>query len=140
MKKTFQYKTPLVSDVEAPYLPLVLSDPLDMHSETVFGMIDTGYDGEILIPYQLFKELNLEAFEFSLDIVSYAETASGELLKLLSANASVMIEGIDISLLVIIDSHKECKEVLIGRRFLENYNLLLQGQLRKLEIEFQFLD
>ncbi|MFX0063247.1 MAG: clan AA aspartic protease [Candidatus Hermodarchaeota archaeon] len=136
MKFSFSYQKPIISDIEAPYIPIILSDPLEQTSVEIKALVDTGYDGEILIPQDMYETLNLKTFEYSLDVVSMAETASGEHIRLLSASGAAKIKGSDITIIITIDSHQNCKEVLIGRKYLESYDILLKGQEKELEIEF----
>ncbi|MHA1266111.1 MAG: clan AA aspartic protease [Candidatus Helarchaeota archaeon] len=138
MKLSFKYKTPVVSEIQAPYLPIILSDPLEIKSIEVTALIDTGFDGEILIPRDLYDDLNLKAYEYSMDVVSIAETATGEQLELISASGSVQIKGLDLISIITVDSHKKCREVIIGRQFLESYHTLLKGPEKELEIELMW--
>ena len=136
MTLTFSYRKPMISDVRAPYLPLLVSDPLEQASIEVQGLVDTGYDGELLIPREMYDKLSLNAFEFSLDSISIAETASGEQLELLSASGAISIKGSDTHVIVTIDSHDKYKEVIIGRKFLESYIATLKGPAAKITVEF----
>ena len=104
MKLIFKYQEPLISNVAAPYIPLIISDPLERVILEQNGLIDTGFDGEILIPLELYDRLNLKAFEYSLDVVSLAETTSGEQLKLTTASAAVKLKGDETTSIVTIDS------------------------------------
>lgn len=135
MKLSFNYKTPIYSTIEAPYLAIILSDPIERNNIELTALVDTGFDGEVLIPKDIYDKLNLKAFEYSLDIVSVAETASGELLELKSASGSIKIKGDDLISVITVDSHIKCKEVIIGRKFLESYHTFLQGPEKKIEIE-----
>ncbi|MHA2244643.1 MAG: hypothetical protein ACXADY_06705 [Candidatus Hodarchaeales archaeon] len=55
----------------------------------------------------------------------------------MTANAAVKLKGYDLTSIVTIDSHERCKEVLIGRKFLDSYYLTLKGPDEELIIEFQ---
>ncbi|MHA1652337.1 MAG: clan AA aspartic protease [Candidatus Helarchaeota archaeon] len=136
MKLTFDYKIPVYSEIPAPYLIIILSDPLNIKEIELSALIDTGYDGELLIPPDIYDKLNLKAFEFSNDVVSIAETASGEHLELQSASGSIKIKGHDLITIITIDTHIRCKEVIIGRKFLESYNTLLKGPNKQVQLEF----
>ena len=136
MTLIFAYKSPSNSDVPAPYLSLILSDPFEIKKVEITAIIDTGFDGEILIPKSIYDDLKLKSFEYSSDVISQAETASGEFLELISASGSVRIKGSNLLTIITIDSHEKCKEVLIGRKFLESYHTLLKGPERELEITF----
>ncbi|HUY00553.1 MAG TPA: hypothetical protein VMV49_13415 [Candidatus Deferrimicrobium sp.] len=135
MKLFFEYKTPENSEIQAPYLAIILSDPLELNDIKLSALVDTGFDGEILIPKDIYNNLNLQAYEYGIDIVSHAETASGEHLELLSASGSIRLKGSDLTTIITIDSHEKCREVVIGRKFLELYYTLLKGPEKELEIE-----
>lgn len=136
MKLQYSYRKPLISEISAPYIPLIISDPLENTTIEEFGLIDTGFDGELLIPLEIYNKLNLKAFEYGIDVVSIAETASGEQLRLITASAAVKIKGDEITSIITIDSHLNCKEILIGRKFLQSYHLALNGPEEELQIEF----
>ncbi|MHA1685300.1 MAG: clan AA aspartic protease [Candidatus Heimdallarchaeaceae archaeon] len=136
MKIKFNYRKPILSDIEAPYLEIVLSDPIGNHSVSCDALIDTGYDGELVVPMQVYKEINLDKFELSEEFFTIAETPTGENLKLNSANGLVKIKGFDIEIEVIIDSYRNCKEILIGRKLLEDFICVMNGPAKELSIEF----
>ncbi len=134
MKLSSKYQIPVYSEIPAPYLTIILSDPLEANSIELTALIDTGFDGEILIPKDIYDKLKLKAFEFSIDVVSIAETAAGEHLELLSASGSIKIKGLDLISTITVDSHEKCKEILLGRKFLESYHTFLKGPEKELEI------
>lgn len=134
MKLSFEYQIPAYSEIQAPYLTIILSDPLETNSIELAALLDTGFDGEILIPKDIYDKLNLKAFEFSIDTVSIAETAAGEHLKLISASGSIKMKGLDLISTITVDSHEKCKEIIIGRKFLESYHTSLKGPEKELEI------
>lgn len=135
MKISFAYRSSAISDIPAPYVKLVISDPFEERKSEAEALVDTGFDGEILIPFKIYEDLNLQAFEFGQDTLSIAETASGERLTLSSASGAAKILGANFSLIVTIDSHLRCQEVLIGRKFLEAFNTLMKGQEKQVELE-----
>ncbi len=139
MKLTFRYNTPINSEILAPYLEIILSDPLETKAMELTALIDTGYDGEILIPKDVYNKLNLTAFEYSSDLLSIAETASGEHLELQSSNGIIKIKGTDLLTIITVDSHGKCKETIIGRKFLESYHTLLKGPEKELAIELALI-
>ncbi len=134
---TYKYRKQLISDLNAPYIPIIISDPLERNGIEQQALIDTGYDGEILIPKKIYEKLNLKAFEYSMDVISMAETTSGEQLRLLTASAAVKLKGDQLTSIVTIDCHEKCKEVLVGRKFLQSYYLTLKGPEETLTIEFR---
>jgi clan AA aspartic protease len=139
MKLKFGYNTPINSEILAPNIEVILSDPLEINTIELTALVDTGYDGEILIPKDIYYKLNLKAFEYSSDLLNFAETASGEHLELQSANGSIKIKGADLLTIVTVDSHEKCKEVIIGRKFLESYHTLLKGPEKELAIELALI-
>jgi len=132
----FSYKKPAISDVKAPYLPLIISDPLERVKIESQGLVDTGYDGELIIPMNMYDELSLNAYEFNIDSISMVETASGERLELLSASGAVSIKGSEVQVIITIDSHEKCNEVIIGRKFIESYVTTLNGPAAEIIVEF----
>jgi len=122
------YQQLTYSDVEAPVLEIKLSDPLGINSTMANAIIDTGFDAELIIPIGIYQTLQLQQFELSKDQFSIAETASGEQLQLVSAYGIVEIPSIDLELDVLIDAHVKCQEILIGRKFLQEFNLSLFGK------------
>ncbi len=135
MKTSFKYKKPPISDVLAPYLDISISDPFETSVIDASGLVDTGYDGELLIPSDLYETLKLEEFEFNQDSVVIAETASGEKLELLSASGAIKVKGLELAIIITIDTHDFCQEILIGRKFLESFNIILYGKKKNIDLE-----
>lgn len=128
------YNTPSYSNIGGPTLDIVVSNPVQSSSVELKGLIDTGYDGEIIVPFALFEKLNLFAFELGKDYFSIAETASGEQLSLTSAYGLLRIDVLELDVEVIIDTHNKCEETIIGRKFLEEFDLCLYGKQQAFEI------
>ena len=135
----FSYKKPKISEVEAPILPIQIFDDTRTHSypnqATTDALIDTGYDGFIMIPIKIFDALNLISSELPQDQVSMAETIVGEHLELRTALGYVEIPKLKISLSLEIDTYSNCAEILLGRQFLEYLVITLDGQQKELIIE-----
>ncbi len=136
MKNIFDYKPSSSSSELAPYVDLLISDPLGSKSIECSAMIDTGYDGEIVVPVKLYDDLNLSAFEYSENLFAKAETITGEKFVLRTASGSVTVKGIDVSIVTTIDTHRSLTETLIGRKFLESFDVLLKGKDKKIELTF----
>ena len=49
---SFDYESNKYSLTKAPYLKFTLTDPLGKINKHFKGLVDTGYDGELLLPYQ----------------------------------------------------------------------------------------
>ena len=122
-------------DLPAPFLELELATPLGDKSRRITGLIDTGYDGEIIVPISIFHELGLETFELSSDYFSVAETASGEQLRLISAYGTATMTELDLTIELVVDTHSKCQEPIIGRKFLENFDLCLLGNSQEFTLQ-----
>jgi len=132
------YDKPFNSEIHAPYLPLKIQDLtgnfLHPKKGIVNGLIDTGYDGFILVPLKIFEKLNLMTTELPPDQISFAETIVGEKFKLRTALGQVVIPEISLSLTIEIDTYPTCYEILIGRQLLEFIILILNGPKKILTI------
>ncbi|MEM2984499.1 MAG: hypothetical protein QXS27_05120 [Candidatus Jordarchaeaceae archaeon] len=89
------------------------------------ALLDTGFDGMILIPWKTYTELKLEKCQLP-DIFSQrGVTVSGEKKKLLSSYAKV--EMGTLTLLTVVTTFKDNKLLTIGRGFIEDYKTILDG-------------
>lgn len=136
-EKTWRYATPTVSEVPAPYIKIAVYN-LERSSRypskgTLNAMVDTGFDGYLIIPTNVFHELKLDSFEIPPDLIETTETFSGERLRLRTALGIVEIPGI-LEKQVEVDAHERCHEPLVGRRLLENLVTILDGPKRKITI------
>lgn len=94
----FSYRPTSYSDVAAPFLDLQLSDPLGDRSKQITCLVDTGYNGDIIVPISVFQELGLESYELSSDYFSIAERIAGEELRLLSAYGTVSLPDLELTI------------------------------------------
>jgi clan AA aspartic protease len=137
MEKTWNYSTPLVSNVPAPYVEIVVYNPersLKYPSKgTLSAMIDTGYDGYLITPINIFNELKLDDYEIPAELIQTTETFTGERMKLRTSLAIVEIPGL-LQKQIEIDAHENCLEPLLGRLFLEDLLTTLDGLQRKITI------
>lgn len=110
-----------------PVIPIKLTTPLKSNvMMTVF--IDTGYDGALLLPLDLFTSLNipqLDEEEFRI-----YETPGGELIRFPSGIAKVEIYNV-LFPIVEVEATTHIQEVLIGRELLNSLNLALLGKEKK---------
>jgi hypothetical protein len=60
-----------------------------------------------------------------MDMVAYAKTVTGEQIDLVSSSAIIMLDKIEFP--VTVDTFSTCQETLIGRKFIENLILELNG-------------
>ncbi|MCY3412825.1 MAG: hypothetical protein INQ03_14405 [Candidatus Heimdallarchaeota archaeon] len=105
----------------------MLKNYTETKEERLEAMIDTGYDGNILIPRYIYDKLGLFQFEFPEDQKALVETASGEIISLTMANAIIELPDIEFKLIVTVDTFDTAAEVLVGRQFLEVFIATLNG-------------
>jgi len=88
-------------------------------------IIDTGFDGDVLIPFEDFRN---NGFEEALLIETdqfIAETISGEEIILLSALSEIKVNKKKIP--VIVETFLGNKDILVGRGVLANLRVLIDG-------------
>ncbi len=110
-----------------PVIPIKMTTPLKSNVKmTVF--IDTGYDGALLLPLELFTSLNipqLDEEEFRI-----YETPGGERIHFPCGIAKVEIYNV-LFPIVEVEATTHIQEVLIGRELLNSLNLALLGKEKK---------
>nr|MDO8082671.1 hypothetical protein [Candidatus Freyarchaeota archaeon] len=140
IEKTWNYSTPPVSNVPAPYIEIVVYNPersLKYPSKgTLNAMIDTGFDGYLITPINIFNELKLDDYEIPQELIETTEIFTGERMKLRTSLAIVEIPGL-LQKQIEIDTHKNCQEPLLGRLFLEKLITTLDGLKRKITVTSQ---
>ncbi|MHA1650146.1 MAG: hypothetical protein ACTSYB_08125 [Candidatus Helarchaeota archaeon] len=137
MKKS--YKIPQLSEIPAPFLPIKIYDITKTlcypQKGTINALIDTGYDGFLIVPLKIFNQLKLISSEIPTDQLSTAETIVGEHLELRTALGHVEIPELNFFLSLEIDTYPNCLEILIGRQLLEYLVVTLNGRERILITE-----
>lgn len=133
------YKKPIISEIFAPFLPIKIFDETQNFSYpqngTIDALIDTGYDGYLVIPLKIFNILNLISSEFVKDYLTRAETITGENVELQTSLGYVEIPQLDLILSIEIDTTSFCSEILIGRQLLEQLLVTLNGPQHELIVE-----
>ncbi|MHA1972578.1 MAG: clan AA aspartic protease [Candidatus Hodarchaeales archaeon] len=138
MKVQFDYETTGYSDIFAPKIPsLIVKNLLATKSKKISVLIDTGFDGFLVIPEELFEELELYSFEVVEDEIPVVETFSGETFTLRTANAIIEINNLLNDTIIEVDTTPYCKEPLIGRQLLEIFKTTLDGPSQILVLEYQ---
>lgn len=89
--------------------------------------LDTGYDGELLVPYDLYVSLGLRDWEFPKELWSTGLTVSGESLSMALSRAFVVIPRLGQQYQVLVDTFEGNTEFLIGRAFMREHKILLDG-------------
>ncbi|MCK4847873.1 MAG: hypothetical protein KAT16_02485 [Candidatus Heimdallarchaeota archaeon] len=121
------YNKPKSSEVTAPFLKISVGDPFSEKSISFDALIDTGYDGNLIVPYYVFNQLDLFRFQYPEEIEAVGEMLSGDKISLTSAEASICIENTEYEFIVLIDTFESCNEVLVGREFINSFILTLNG-------------
>ena len=135
----FPYKKPQVSEIYAPFLPIRVFDETKSFIYPKTGMIetliDTGYDGFLIIPLRIFDELKLISSELVEDQSVRAESITGEYLELQTSMGYVEIPALKLLISIEIDTAPFCSEMLIGRQLLEKIVVILNGPTHELVVE-----
>ena len=84
--------------------------------------LDTGYDGELLLPYKLYQGLALYQWEYPEEYWAVGKTVSGEM-----AKGQVLIPKWNVALEVFIETFEGNEEFLLGRSFIRKFKVLLDG-------------
>ncbi|MHA1417132.1 MAG: hypothetical protein K9W45_04340 [Candidatus Heimdallarchaeum aukensis] len=88
-------------------------------------IIDTGFDGDILIPFEDFKNHGFEEALLKETEQFIAETISGEEIILRSALSEMKVNEKKIP--IVVETFLENKDIIIGRGVLVNLRLLIDG-------------
>ncbi len=98
------------------------------HQETEeLIQLDTGYSGDILIPFDLFVSLNLHLWSLSHQASSHGSTITGQIIQFVEAEAEIVIPQTGHVYPVIVQTFADNTRFLIGRNFLRHLKVLLDG-------------
>jgi predicted aspartyl protease len=103
-----------------------LSGQLHSQSEE-FVQIDTGYSEALLIPQVLFEKLRLERWQFPDSTAAQATTVTGQIIKFIEAPVTVIVPKTGEQHRVIVQTFVGNERFLIGRKFLCNFKIILDG-------------
>lgn len=101
-------------------------------SENLTMIVDTGFDGGLLIPTTLYKKLGFRKYEHPASEFPILETPTGMVLKIKSAPAKLCIDNLKID--IDVWTMPDCNEILLGLEVLEKLFLKLNGPEKVLEI------
>jgi predicted aspartyl protease len=93
--------------------------------------IDTGFDGVILVPERVYKDLQLFRLEKPVSEWSTAETLTGEELALPSSSAIVELPDLDFRAQASVETFSGNIEYLIGMGLLEQFVTIIDGRKRE---------
>ena len=137
MNLEYDYEKTVFSDILAPKIPdLIVKNLLGSKQKSINALIDTGYDGFLVIPEKIYEDLELSTFEVVEDEIPIVETITGEKISLRTAHSLLEIKELLTETIVEVDTTPYCTEPLIGRQFLELFIVLLNGPDKKLKLEY----
>ena len=108
------------------YLDVIIENPFfnTRYPEEggVMALIDTGYEGFMAVPVDIFKKLGLhELYTYRLKIV----LPTGDVIESEAAYATVHVVAAKTSVDGLIETFKNLREILIGQELLSNFRLVL---------------
>ena len=89
--------------------------------------LDTGYEGEVLVPYDLYVEMELYGWEYPEIFWATGRTVSGEILHMPLSYGYLVIPRWGREIRVSIETFVGNSEFLIGRALIRRYRFLLDG-------------
>ena len=98
-------------------------------SQEIELLVDTGFDGEILLTGEMYTLAGYINISFPEDQWSKAQSITGDLIKLRRCHTLALIDEREFD--VIIESHSSIQENVIGRGFLNRFTSLLEGKKSK---------
>jgi len=101
-------------------------------NEELIMIVDTGFEGSLLIPSRLYKKLGFLKREHPVSEFPTLETVSGMVLKIRSAPAKLCIENLKLD--IDVWTMSDCSEILLGIDVLNELSLKLNGPEKVLEI------
>jgi clan AA aspartic protease len=113
-----------------PVISGILAGP--SRSEDLTFIVDTGFEGNILIPSKLYKKMGFHKYENPASEFPILETVAGMVIKIRSAPAKLCIENLEMT--IDVWTMPDCNELLLGLDVLNKLLLKLNGPERILEI------
>lgn len=100
--------------------------------EELTMIVDTGFDGYLLIPSRLYKKLGFQKYEHPVSEFPILETVAGMVMKIRSAPANLYFGKLKID--IDVWTMPDCNEILLGIDVLDELLLKLDGPEKTLEI------
>jgi hypothetical protein len=89
--------------------------------------LDSGYSGELLVPWKMYVDLELYGWEYPEEEWSLGISVSGEHFEMPLSKAVLSIPRLGQDLEVSTDTFEGNEQFLIGRAFMRRYKILLDG-------------
>jgi len=103
-----------------------------MHTEDKdLIQLDTGYSGEVLLPYDLYLQMEFRRWQYPREWWPAGTTASGQRLELIVSRGLVAVPALGQQFEVLVDTFVNNTRFLIGRAFLRRFQILLDGPSRQ---------
>jgi len=125
-----KYDYEAVNDRLHPVIKGTLISPSKSKELTL--VVDTGFEGHLLIPTKLYRQLGFLKYEHPVSEFPILETAAGMVLKIRSAPARLSIENLKMD--IDVWTTPDCNEILLGLEVLNQLRLMLDGHEKVLEI------
>jgi len=91
------------------------------------ALLDTGYDGGLLIPFEIYKKAELQKIELPVDHWDVGEAITGNIILLQTAIGKISIKGLKTLIELPIETFEGCQEILLGLEGIKNIMLYLDG-------------
>ena len=109
MNVEYNYEKTVFSEILAPKIPdLIIKNLLGTKQTSVSVLIDTGYDGFLVIPEEIYEDLGLDTFEVVEDEIPIVETITGEKITLRTAHSLLEIKELLAETIVEVDTTPHC--------------------------------
>jgi clan AA aspartic protease len=125
-----KYDYELINETLHPVIGGTLISP--SREEELTMIVDTGFEGHLLIPSRLYKELGFIKYEHPISDFPVLETVSGMAIKIRSAPAQLYIKNLKMD--IDVWTMPDCNEILLGLLALNELVLKLNGPEKILEI------
>lgn len=92
-------------------------------TDSLSFLLDTGFDGEILLSYDFFVLCGFHKFS---SMNNTAETINGEIINIIEVNTILKVQNHEYSVLV--ETSQNISENLVGRGFINLFTSILEGK------------
>jgi predicted aspartyl protease len=124
----FEYRATETSRERRPIVELRIVTPFKTYpNDWLEAVLDTGYDGGLIVPLKLYKEAELEKAELPVEYWDVGESLTGDMMLLQAALANIEIKGLDNLQELRIETFKGNEEVVLGLNGINVLFLCLDG-------------
>jgi len=116
--------------MEAPTVAVTLFNPTKTRRREVKAKLDTGFEGGLFLPFEVYVDLGLQLFETSRVVASLA---TGEFTELFASRAIVVVGGLEC--LCSAYTTLKASKCLLGWEVLSKLRVTLDGKRGKMSIK-----